>query len=160
MRKMMMEPSSWTLHKRRSQRRRRPGPILSYQGLEASSPIGRTSKSSEPEEEELPLTPRIPPPVLAETLSAIFRMRTQLRLTLPLTTPSRQLRLIGSSTLRFQKQKYLIASLILSGTVIITAPVIKRNLLVEQSVELNLKVLLVLLGATALYAVSARNMLQ
>nr|AHA59467.1 hypothetical protein [Cherry rusty mottle associated virus] len=156
---MLMEPSSWTLHKRRSQRKRRQGPTLSYQGMAASSPKGRTSKYLEQEESELPLIPRTPPLVLAETLSAVFRMRTQLRLTLPLTTPSRQLRLIGSSTLRFQRQRYLIASLILSGTVIITAPVTKRSLLVEQSVELNLKVLLVLLGATALYAVSARSML-
>nr|AHA59469.1 hypothetical protein [Cherry rusty mottle associated virus] len=156
---MQMEPSSWTLHKRRSQRKRRQGPTLSYQGMVASSPKGRTSRYLEQEESELPSTPRTPPLALAETLSAVFRMRTQLRLTLPLTTPSRQLQLIGSSTLRFQRQRYLIASLILSGTVIITAPVTKRSLLVEQSVELNLKVLLVLLGATALYAVSARSML-
>nr|UCJ00624.1 hypothetical protein [Cherry rusty mottle associated virus] len=155
-----MEPSSWMLHRKRSQRKRRQGPILSYQGLEASNPRDRTFKYSEQEESESPSTPKIQPLVLAETLSAVFKMRTQLRSTLPLTTPSRQLRLIGSSTLKFQKQKYLIASLILSGTVIITAPVTKRSLLVEQSVELNLKVLLVLLGATALYAVSARSMLQ
>nr|AHA59423.1 hypothetical protein [Cherry rusty mottle associated virus] len=157
---MMMEPSSWTLQGKRSQRKRRPGRTLSFLEQEASNPKDRTLRSSGQEEEELPLIPKIPPLVLAETSSAVFKIRTQLRLTLPLTTPSRQLRLIGSSILRFQRQKYLIASLILSGTVIITAPVTKRSLLVEQSVELNLKVLLVLLGATALYAVSARNMLQ
>nr|AGI62190.1 hypothetical protein [Cherry rusty mottle associated virus] len=157
---MSTGPLNWTLQGRRSQRKRRPGQTLSYLGQEASNPRNRTLKSLEQEEEESPLTPKIPPLVLAETSSAVFKIRTQLRLTLPLTTPSRQLRLIGSSILRFQKQKYLIASLILSGTVIITAPVTRRSLLVEQSVELNLKVLLVLLGATALYAVSARNMLQ
>nr|AHA59509.1 hypothetical protein [Cherry rusty mottle associated virus] len=155
-----MEPSSWTLHRKRSQRKRRAGQILSFQAQEASNPRSLTLKSSEQEEEESPSIPKTPPLVLAETSSAVFKMRTQLRLTLPLTTQSRQLRLIGSSILRFQRQKYLIASLILSGTVIITAPVTKRSLLVEQSVELNLKVLLVLLGATALYAVSAQNMLQ
>nr|AHA59429.1 hypothetical protein [Cherry rusty mottle associated virus] len=157
---MRMVPSSWTQQGKRSQRKRRPGPILSYLGQEASNPRDQTLKSSERGDEGLPLIPEIPPLVLAETSSAVFKMRTQLRLTLPLMTPSRQLRLIGSSILRFQRQKYLIASLILSGTVIITAPVTKRSLLVEQSVELNLKVLLVLLGATALYAVSARNTLQ
>nr|AHA59473.1 hypothetical protein [Cherry rusty mottle associated virus]AHA59475.1 hypothetical protein [Cherry rusty mottle associated virus]AHA59479.1 hypothetical protein [Cherry rusty mottle associated virus] len=155
-----MDPSSWTLHRKRSQRRRRPGQTLSYLAQVASNPRNPTLKSSEQEEEESPSIPRIPPLALAETLSAVFKMRTQLRLTLPLTTPSRQLRLIGSSILRFQRQKYLIASLILSGTVIITAPVTKRSLLVEQSVELNLKVLLILLGATALYAASAQSMLQ
>nr|AHA59441.1 hypothetical protein [Cherry rusty mottle associated virus] len=157
MSRMPMELSSWTLHKRRSQRKRRQGPTLSYRGMGASSPRNQTLRSSEQEEEELPLTQRTPPLVLAETLSMVFRMRTQLRLTLPLTTPSRQLRLIGSSTSRFQKQRYLIASLILSGTVIITAPVTKRSLLVKQSAELNLKTLLVLLGATALYAVFVQS---
>nr|AHA59481.1 hypothetical protein [Cherry twisted leaf associated virus] len=153
-----MVPSSWTVQEIRSRRRLRRGRLLSIEEREASRKSRVIWICSGPEEEGSLLTPKIPLQVLARSLSARFQSRTLQHSMLPQMTPSRQLLQIGSSTSKFQRLKRSIAYLILSGTVTTTAPVIRQNLLEEPNAMLNLRILQVLLGATALYAVSALNM--
>nr|AKN20448.1 hypothetical protein [Cherry rusty mottle associated virus] len=160
MRKIWMEPSSLIINRERSQRRRRLGRTLKPQEMKESKQRRAILRSSEPEEEGSLLTPKIPPQVLAKILSETFKKRTQLHSISHLTTSLRPLLLTGLNTSRCLKLRRLIASLMLSGTVIITAPATKQSLLGGPNAELSLKILQVLLGATALYAVSALNMLQ
>nr|AHA59465.1 hypothetical protein [Cherry twisted leaf associated virus] len=160
MRQTRMAPSGWTVQEIRFRRRLRRGRLLSKEEREASLKGRAIWIYSDPEGEESPLTPRIPLQVLARNISASFQSRTLQHSMLPQIAQLRQLLQIGSSTSKFQKLKRSIAYLILSGTVITTVPVIKPSSLEEPNAMLNLKILQALLGATALYAVSALNMHQ
>nr|UCJ00462.1 hypothetical protein [Cherry necrotic rusty mottle virus] len=154
---MRMEPSSEMLQVKRSQRRRRLGRPLMI-NVRKLTPQGRvTSTSLEQEGEGLSLTPKIPLPVLAESLSAEFRKRTQLRSTLLLMTQLRQLPPTGSSTLRSQMLRSLIAYSMLSGTVTTTVQVTKPNSWGDPSAMLSSRNWRVLLGATVLYVAFAQN---
>nr|AHA59437.1 hypothetical protein [Cherry twisted leaf associated virus] len=157
---MRMDPSSWTVQEIRSRRRLRQGRLLSVEEREASRRTRAIWIFSDPGEKGSPLIPRIPLQVLAKSLSASFQSRTLQPSMLPQMTQLRQLLRIGSSISKFQRLRRSIAYLILSGTVTTTVPVTKPSSLEEPNAMLNLKILQVLLGATALYAVSALNMRQ
>nr|AHA59447.1 hypothetical protein [Cherry necrotic rusty mottle virus] len=157
---MTMEPSNSTLQITRSRRRRRLGRPLHLPEMKKALQERATLTSLGQEEGGSTLIPKIPPQVLAESLSTTFKRRTLQLSTLHLMTQLKQLQPIGLSTSRCPSLKHSIAFLMLFGTATTTVQVTKPNLLAEPSATLNLRNWRVLLGATVLYVAFAQNMRQ
>nr|AGI62196.1 hypothetical protein [Cherry necrotic rusty mottle virus] len=157
---MTMEPSNSMLQTTKSRRRRRLGRPLLHPEMRKVLQEGVISKCLEPEEEGSTLIQRIPPQVLAESLSATFRKKTLPLLTSLPMMPSRPLQQTGLNTSRCLRLKHSIAFLMLSGTAITTVQAIRQNSLVGQSVGLSLRSWQALLGATVLYVAFAQSMHQ
>nr|UCJ00448.1 hypothetical protein [Cherry necrotic rusty mottle virus] len=155
-----MEPSSEMLQAKRFQRRKRLGRPLMINVKRLILQERAILTSSEPGGEESSLIPKIPLPVLAESLSAEFKRRTQLRSILPLMIQSKQSLLIGSSTSKYLKLKCLTVYLMLSGIATTTAQVTKQNSWGGQNVMSNSKNWQALLGATVLYVAFVQSMRQ
>nr|CBJ94497.2 hypothetical protein [Cherry necrotic rusty mottle virus] len=155
-----MEHSSSMLQITRSRRRRRLGRPLHLPEMKKALQERAILTSSGQEEGGSTLIPKIPPQVLAESLSTTFKRRTLQPSTLQLMTQLRQLQPIGLSTSRCLSLKYSIAFLMSFGTATTTVQVIKQNSLVEPSAMLNLRNWRALLGATVLYVAFAQNMRQ
>nr|UCJ00455.1 hypothetical protein [Cherry necrotic rusty mottle virus] len=157
---MMMEPSNLMLQTTRSRRRRRLGQPLHFPGMKRVLQERAILKFSDQEEGELTSIQRIPPQVLAESLSATFKKRTLQLSTLHLMTQLKQLQPIGLSTSKCLSLKRSIAFSMLSGTVTTTAQVTKQNSWAEPNVMSNLRNWQALLGATALYVAFVLNTRQ
>nr|UCJ00385.1 hypothetical protein [Cherry necrotic rusty mottle virus] len=157
---MTMEPSNSMLQTTRSRRRRRLGRPFLLPEMKKALQERATSISLGQGEGESTLTQRIPPQVLAESLSTTFRKRTLQLSTLHLMTQLKQLQPIGLSTSRCLSLKHSIAFLMLFGTATTTVQVTRPNLLAEPNAMLNLRNWQALLGATVLCVVFAQNMRQ
>nr|ABZ89202.1 ORF5a-encoded protein [Cherry necrotic rusty mottle virus] len=157
---MTMEPSNSTLQITRSRRRRRLGRPLHLPEMREALQERAILTSSGQEGGGSTLIQKIPPQVLAESLSTTFKRRTLQLSTLHLMTQLKQLQPIGLSTSRCPSLKHSIAFLMLFGTATTTVQVTKPNLLVGPSAALNSRNWRVLLGATVLYVAFAQNMRQ